>query len=368
MPFVLPSYTAPDFSRPHFKAAPPVTFKPVEKCGIAPDDYHATTIYPEYFKIGEDDWRLPVHSRMDCVVVLAADGSLQVKEFRRLEAGEMVACGRTENGENGIFVHVDAFAAAERAGEKFAFRYQRTRETSFSIDYDELYGLLEHERRNGFVVWVMGPAVAFDRDSRKAFSALIERGYVHALMAGNALATHDVEASLFGTALGQEIYSKRTVPLGHYNHLDTLNRIRSAGSLVEGVTRNIITGGIMHAAIRNGIPFVLAGSIRDDGPLPEVVGDVYQAQDRMRAYIGRATTVISLATQLHSIAVGNMLPSYAVTGGRVRPVYFYIVDMSEFAAGKLADRGSLTSRSILTNVQDFVVTVERGLRHLPECR
>jgi hypothetical protein len=118
----------------------------------------------------------------------------------------------------------------------------------------------------------------------------------------------------------------------------------------------------MHAAIQKDIPFVLGGSIRDDGPLPEVITDTHQAQDQMRFLTRRATTVIALATQLHAIATGNMLPCYTIKGGRVRPVYFYMVDMSEFAVSKLTDRGSLTARSILTNVQDFVVTVERGLR------
>lgn len=118
----------------------------------------------------------------------------------------------------------------------------------------------------------------------------------------------------------------------------------------------------MRAVVLKGVPYVLAGSIRDDGPLPEVIGDVYLAQDGMRALARRATTVIALATQLHAIAIGNMVPSYKVEGDRVRPVYFYSVDMSEFASSKLADRGSLTARSILTNVQDFVVTLERGLK------
>ena len=121
--------------------------------------------------------------------------------------------------------------------------------------------------------------------------------------------------------------------------------------------------GIMKALIQKGVPRVLAGSIRDDGPLPEVLADVYVAQDCMRVLARRATTVIALATQLHAIAVGNMVPCYQVSGDdRVRPVFFYVVDMSEFAVNKLANRGSLSARSILTNVQDFMVTVERGLR------
>jgi len=300
---------------------------------------------------------------MDCVAVLSGEGSPRITEFRNLRAGDRVACGRTENGEEGIFVHTQAFRFPGHVSEKFAFRSHLTRETSFSIDYDELYELLDHDRRQGRIVWVLGPAVVFDRDSRNAFVSLIEAGYVHALLAGNALATHDVEGALSGTALGQELYTKRTTPLGHYKHLDALNRVRGLGSIQAAIQAGLIRDGVMHAVLNNGIPFVLAGSIRDDGPLPEVVADAYRAQDRMRELTRAATTVVALATQLHAIAVGNMTPSYQVLGpGRVRPVYFYSVDMSEFAVHKLVDRGSLTARSILTNVQDFMVTVERGLR------
>jgi len=362
MPFILPPYHEPDFTRPAFKKAPIVTFKPVVKNGVAPDNYHATSIYPEYFQIKKNNWQLLTESRMDCVVVLNPDNTLQAREFRHLKEGDRVASGRRENGEDGIFVHVDAFSLPDRPADKFAFRSQRTRETSFSIDYDELYGLLEHERRHGYIVWVLGPAVAFDHDSRQAFSVLIEKGFVHALLAGNALAVHDVEGAVSGTALGQEIYSKRPVPLGHYKHLDAINRIRSAGSIAGGISGGLVREGIMHAAIKKKIPFILAGSIRDDGPLPDVIGDVYRAQDEMRAIVRRATTVIALATQLHAIAAGNLLPCYTVKAERIRPIYFYMVDMSEYAVSKLSDRGSLTARAILTNVQDFVVTVERGLR------
>lgn len=363
MAFSLPPYNPPDFDQPSLKEAPTVVFKPAPEDGVAPDMYHATSVYPEYFHTAPGRWQLITESRMDCVVVKEPDGSLSVKEFRNLKMDEAVACGRRENGEDGIFVQTGAFDFPDRVSEKFAFRSHLTRETSFSIDYDELYALLEHERENGFIVWVLGPAVVFDHDARGAFVALIESGYVHALLAGNALATHDVEGALFGTALGQELYSKQTVTLGHYKHLDALNAIRSAGAIGHAIDAGRVKDGIMRAVILRSIPYVLAGSIRDDGPMPEVTADVYRAQDRMREIAKRATTVIAMATQLHAIATGNMVPSYTVLkGDRVRPVYFYSVDMSEFAVSKLADRGSLTARSILTNVQDFVVTVERGLR------
>jgi lysine-ketoglutarate reductase/saccharopine dehydrogenase-like protein (TIGR00300 family) len=363
MAFSLPTYEAPDFSGRKLRDCPPVAFAKVRKTGVAPENYHATSIYPEYFHLGDGHWRLLEESRMDCVVALEKNGTLAAIEFRHLRRGDLVALGRKENGEEGIYVHTKGFDLRPNGTDKFAFRTQFTRETSFSIDYDQLYDLLQFERRNGFVVWVLGPAVSFDKDAREAFVAMVEGGYVHALLAGNALAVHDVEGALYGTALGQDIYTKKTTPLGHYKHLDAIRVVRSHGSIRKAIKAGVIADGIMRAVVGKRVECVLAGSIRDDGPLPEVIGDVYAAQDRMRALTKRATTVIALATQLHAIATGNLVPSYRVTRRKtVRPVYFYTVDMSEFAVNKLANRGSLTAHSILTNVQDFVVTVERGLR------
>ncbi|MBA4393685.1 MAG: hypothetical protein C0407_09050, partial [Desulfobacca sp.] len=321
MAFYLPIFTPPDFTQPHFLRAPKVVFEKVVKKGSAPPDYHATSIYPEYFQIRKGTWRLPEESRMDCVVVLDEQGRLAVKEFRHLKKGDQVALGRRENGEDGIFVHTGAFGFPEQQADKFAFRTRITRETSFSIDYDELYELLEYERRKGFVLWVLGPAVVFDHDAREAFVGLIERGYVHGLLAGNALAVHDVEGAIFGTALGQEIYSKKAADLGHYKHLDAINRIRATGSLRKAVQQGEVKNGVMRAVLRKKTPYVLAGSIRDDGPLPEVIPDVYKAQDKMRCLTAQSTTVIAMATQLHAIATGNMVPSYRVLkNGQIRPV------------------------------------------------
>ena len=361
MAFTLPVYQPPDFGKPPLKDAPLVRFAPVAKKGIAPDNYHATTIFPEYFQLTKGDWVLLRNSRMDGVVVRAPAGLL-VKEFHHLKVGEQVALGRGENGEEGIYVHTEAFAQPRPAAEKFAFRTHLSRETSFSIYYDELYELLSHEKEHGFILWVLGPAAVFDRDSRNALVSLIQRGYVQGLLAGNALAVHDLEAALFQTALGQEIYCKRPVHLGHYHHLDALNLVRRAGSIAAVMESGAILDGVMHALWQRQLPYVLAGSIRDDGPLPEVISDVMQAQEAMRALTMRATTVIAVASQLHSIAAGNLIPGYHVLPAeQVRPVYFYVVDMSEFAADKLTNRGSLAARGILTNAQDFLVILERGL-------
>ncbi|MHC1726350.1 MAG: hypothetical protein AB9866_10135 [Syntrophobacteraceae bacterium] len=362
-PFKLPEFCPPDFTLPEFNNTPPALFKNVAKAGVAPEDYHATSIFPEYFKLRKGEWGLPRESRMDCVAVLDDNGStLSVRESRLLRPGDMVACGRRENGEDGIYVHTGAFGWESPLAEKFAFRTRISRETSFSFDYDELYGLLEFERENGFILWVLGPAVAFDKDARDALSAIIVEGFVHGVLAGNALATHDIEAALFGTALGQDIYTKRHAHLSHYRHLDAINRVRELGSIEEAVGNGTVKEGIMASIVRKKVPYVLAGSIRDDGPLPGVIADAYAAQDAMRRLAKKTTTVIALATQLHSIATGNMIPSYRLMeNGIIRPVYFFTVDMSEFAANKLADRGSLTARSILTNTQDFIVNLHRKL-------
>lgn len=361
MSFTLPEYHAPDFSQPQFKCAPEVSFRPVLKDGVAPEGYHATSIFPEYFHVG-GQWLLAEESRMDCVAVFY-QGHIHVVEFRNLKAGDMVALGRSENGSEGIYVHPDAFLSAESEHrETFSFRQGRSRETAYSKDYDFLYELLQHEKAHGRILWVMGPACAFDADSRAAFAALIRGGYVHGLLAGNALATHDLEAGYLNTALGQDIYTQESRPNGHYHHIDTINAVRAAGSTAAFIESGAVKDGIIYECVKNHIPYVLVGSIRDDGPLPEVYADVYRGQDAMRKLVREATTVICMASALHTIATGNMTPSYRMVDGLIRPVYFYSVDISEFAVNKLRDRGSLAVKTIVTNAQDFVVHVSRGVR------
>ncbi|MEE4240243.1 MAG: hypothetical protein V2I36_02180 [Desulfopila sp.] len=356
------TFSPPDFDAEELKDAPFATLEAAPKDGIAPQNYHATSNYPEYVKLEGHGWLLAEESRMDAVLV-ADQGKLKVVEARNLKSGDLVVVGRTENGEEGIFVHPHCFEKVQASADKFAFRSRGTRETPFSRSYDELYQILKHDRDNGHIVWVLGPAVAFDKDSREAMQGLIANGFCHALMAGNALATHDIEAAYFGTGLGQNIYSQELQSMGHYNHLDILNEVRRAGSIKESLKTLNIKDGIIKACEDHNVPYILAGSIRDDGPLPETIGDVYLSQNMMRQHARKATTVITMATQLHSIAFGNMTPSYRVMpDGEVRPVYFYVVDMSEFSADKLANRGSAQAQAILTNVQDFIVNLWNYLR------
>ena len=360
--FTLPKYYAPDFSSEPLKSAPDVRWEEAAADGVAPENYHSTSMYPEYFKIN-GEWMLPERSRMDSSVVFAKDGTLKVVENRNLKKGDRVILGRTEKGEEGIYLHTRGFEDPEETEkDQFVFRQGRSRETSYARDYDRFFELLNYEREHGNILWVMGPAFAFDADARRAMEAMVENGYVDGLMAGNALATHDLEGAMFHTALGQDIYTQKYHPNGHYNHLDVINRVRRSGSIPQFIEDYKIDDGIMYSCVKNKIPFVLTGSIRDDGPLPEVIGNAYEGQTAMRQMVEKATTVVCLATMLHTIATGNMTPSYTVTPEKeIRPVFLYTVDADEFVVNKLLDRGSLSATTIVTNVQDFIMLTVKGL-------
>lgn len=361
--FEMPMYRHPDFTASIFMNAPDVIYEVAERDGVAPDYYHSTSMFPEYFKV-DGRWLLAEESRMDSSVIICDDGKLKVVENRNIRRGDKVILGRTECCEEGIYVHTHGFVSEDdENGDKFVFRQGRSRETSYARDYDRLMDLLRYEREHGGkIVWVMGPAFAFDADARRAMSLMIEAGYAQAILAGNALATHDLEGALLHTALGQDIYSQRSHPNGHYNHLDVINKVRKSGSIAQFIEDYNITDGIIYSAVKNNIPIVLTGSIRDDGPLPEVHADVYEGASAMRDEIRGATTLICLATMLHTIAAGNMTPSFRVLDdGTIRPLYFYAVDADEFVVNKLLDRGSLSATSIVTNVQDFITIVAKGL-------
>lgn len=359
MSFKLAKYIEPDFTEKRFVEAPNAVLVKAPHAKAAPKGFHATSIFPEYFKI-DGKWYLAEDSRMDAVPVWDGE-KINVVEFRNIKTDDLIVVGRTEDCSEGIYVHENCFdVEAENDENVFSFRRSRSRETSFTRDYEELTELLEYEKNNnGYVVWVLGPACSFDADARRIMATLIEKGYCQALLAGNALATHDLEGGLLGTALGCDIVNQKPHYMGHYNHLDTINSINTYGSIKDFIEGENIESGIIRSCVKNNVPFVLNGSIRDDGPLPEVYEDNYIGQDAIRSHIRKATTVIGLATVLHTIASGNMTPTYRVTSnGVIRPVYFYMVDTSEFAANKLSDRGSLAAKGIVTNVQDFMKNLE----------
>ncbi|QJA08239.1 hypothetical protein HF520_04445 [Romboutsia sp. CE17] len=353
MSFQLPKYNHPNFNEERFLIAPNAEYKLVEKDGVAPDNYHAMSIFPEYFKIN-GKWILAEETRMDCVPRLNSNNEIEIVEFRALKVNDKVIVGRTEDASEGIYLHANGFVKEEQDKDVFAFRGGRSRETSQTMDYDKLIELLKYEKENGYVVWVMGPAAVFSEGARNSLTKLINSGYVHAFLGGNAVATHDLEAGIFHTALGQDIYTQESIKNGHYCHLDLLNKARKYDSIEKLIEEENITSGLMQSCYKNNIPVVLGGSIRDDGPLPIVISDVYKAQDEMRKHIRKATTVICMATQLHTIATGNMTPSFRVVDKNIRPIYFYTIDTSEFAVNKLRDRGSLEVITMISNAQDFL--------------
>lgn len=363
MSFEIPEYHHPDFTKELFVNAPDAKYQEADMDGVAPDHYHSTSMYPEYFKIN-GKWILAEESRMDSSVVLCDDGHLEVVENRNIKKGDKVILGRTEKCEEGIYMHCHGFEQeGEQLEDQFVFRQGRSRETSYARDYDNLFELLKHEKEFGNIVWVMGPAFSFDADARAAMQALIDNGYAHGLMAGNALATHDLEGALLHTALGQDIYTQVSQPNGHYNHLDVINKVRRSGSIPQFIKDYNIDNGIIYSCVKNNVPMVLTGSIRDDGPMPEVIASAYEGQSAMRNLVRRSTCVICLATMLHTIATGNMTPSFRVMpDGTIRPVYLYTVDADEFVVNKLLDRGSLCATTVVTNVQDFITIVAKGLK------
>jgi len=284
--------------------------------------------------------------------VVCRNGRLEVVEPRRVLVGEEVLLGYAEDGSEGVVVRTEGFLRSAGSPNEFLFMATEvSRERP--VDYLELAQRLEEERRRGgFLVWVLGPALVHSR-SRADLEWFIRAGYVQAVLAGNAVAVHDIEASLYGTTLGMSEVGRPTAG-GHSMHMRAINRIRAAGSIAAAVGQGILTEGIMHTLVTAGVPFVLAGSIRDDGPLPEVITDALAAQDAMREFTVRATGAVFIATALHSIAVGNMLPAFHLHRGAPEPLMTICVDQTEFVVNKLRDRGTHQAYGVVTNAQDFM--------------
>ena len=352
----------PDFTAPRFAGAPDARFVPAPADGVLPDGFFSTTNLPTYVRVG-GEWRMPREPRMDSALVLDADGELWVREGRRVRAGDRVAVGAREDGSEGIFVNAHAFLGDASEGEFKFMTSEVSREKP--IDYGLMARILLDERdRGGYPVWVTGPALVHSR-ARADMVWFIEQGFVGALLAGNAVAVHDIEASIFGTTLGMTGSGEATQG-GHGLHMRAINQVRAAGSIAAAVERGIIRDGIMHACVTHDVPFVLCGSIRDDGPLPDVHTDTLAAQDAMRAHTMKATMAILVATALHAIATGNMLPAFVTEAdGTLRELPTICVDSSEFVVSKLKDRGTHQAFGVVTNAQDFLhilrLYVEREL-------
>jgi lysine-ketoglutarate reductase/saccharopine dehydrogenase-like protein (TIGR00300 family) len=316
-----------------------VNLEPSPKDRTLPSDFYSTTNHPTSIRY-QGEW-VPVEKiEMDCMIVVDPQNRRAIcKPIGRIVKGDLVVVGREgikvepperPRGKKGVFEFMSSEASSEKPLE--------------SIIKNIATEIKELKRKNGKIAVVGGPAIVHT-GSGPVLSQMIREGLVDVIFAGNALATHDIESALYGTSLGMCIKSGESVIRGHRHHIYAINEINKAGSIKDAVEQGVLTKGIMYECVKNQVPFVLAGSIRDDGPLPDVITDVIEAQDEMRKYVQDVDMVIMISTMLHSIATGNILPSH---------VKSICVDINPATVTKLADRGSAQVVGIVTDVGAFL--------------
>jgi lysine-ketoglutarate reductase/saccharopine dehydrogenase-like protein (TIGR00300 family) len=306
--------------------------------GVFPEGFYSTSNLPTEVLLG-DRWLQVDQIEMDTAIAVdrKAERAWCIP-FQDAKPGMEVVVGyegvRVTPLERSRQTEIFSFMGSEVSAEK-------PKKVLIGEIAKEMHAIKES---GGRIVVVAGPAVVHTGAGRY-LSRLIELGYVQVLFAGNALAVHDVESVLFGTALGINIESGRATEHGHEHHMRAINRVRAAGGLRQMVQTGQLTGGVMKSAIDHGVDIVLAGSVRDDGPLPDVITDMIEAQQRMRAALSGVRMALMLSTMLHSIATGNMLPA------GVRTV---CVDINPAVVTKLSDRGSWQSIGLVTDVESFL--------------
>ena len=312
-----------------------------DKC--APEDFYSTTNHRTSIR-RDGRWIEVENQRMDAMIVVEGERA-RCSRLRDLKAGQHVVTGM-----RGIRVVPES---KERDRLKFAFMSNDiSSERQVETAVRQTVELIRHAKADGKkVVAVAGPVVVHTGGA-PPLCGLIRAGYVHALLAGNALAVHDIEAALYGTSLGIRQSDGRQEDHGHRNHMRAINAINHAGSIAEAVHSGRLRSGVMYECVKAGIPFVLAGSLRDDGPLPDCITDMNAAQDAYAEHIKGAGLVLCLSSMLHSIATGNMLPSW---------VKIVCVDINPAVATKVSDRGSGQAVSVVTDVGLFLDLLHRAL-------
>ncbi|MDD5143735.1 TIGR00300 family protein [Methanoregula sp.] len=306
---------------------------PAEADHVVPKGFYTTSNHPTQVKYN-GEW-IPVEAiEMDFLIVVdPVRKTAKAEALGKIRKGNLVVVG-----EQGVSV-----TYPERPREQSTFEFmhgtvssERPSETLIALIAKEM---LEVRKKGGKIAVVGGPAIVHT-GAAKALASMIRSGYVNVLFAGNALATHDIENCLYGTSLGMDITTGKPVMGGHKHHLYAISEIMRAGSIRKAVEKGVIKSGIMYECIKNNVPYVLAGSIRDDGPLPDVIQDVMAAQDAMRKQIEGCSMVLMVATLLHSIAVGNCLPSSVKT---------ICVDINPAHVTKLMDRGTTQAIGIVSD-------------------
>jgi lysine-ketoglutarate reductase/saccharopine dehydrogenase-like protein (TIGR00300 family) len=312
--------------------------RPAPADGVFPDDFYSTTNLETVVRI-DGQWVPVEQPEMDCGLVVVA-GRVRTVPVSDVHEGDTIVCGAS-----GVRVVLPVREHKKLEGD-FEFM-------SSTVSSEKPQALLvrqiaermrEVKSEGGRILWVAGPAVVHT-GAATPMVALVQHGWVDVLFSGNALATHDIESSIFGTSLGVDLAAGVGVAHGHEHHIRAINAIRAAGSIKQAVDTGVLTGGVMHALVTAGKPFVLVGSVRDDGPLPDVYTDVIEGQRAMRAQLPGVGFAIMVATMLHSIATGNILPA---------SVPLIAVDINPATVTKLADRGSAQAVGIVTDIGLFL--------------
>ncbi len=305
--------------------------------GVFPEDFYSSTnLETEVFLEGR--WVRVPNPEMDCGLVVSG-GVARTVPMIGIRAGDLVVCGA-----NGVRVVLPPREAKDESTFEFmnsVVSSEKPQALQVRQIADDLRAVKAAGKR---ILWVGGPAIVHT-GAAPAMAALVRAGFVDVLFAGNALATHDIESSMFGTSLGIDLSHGSGVEHGHEHHIRAINRIRRCGSIAGAVEAGVLTGGLMHALVEAGKPFVLVGSVRDDGPLPDVHTDVIEGQQAMRESLEDVGYAIMVASMLHAIATGNILPA---------SIPLVCVDINPATVTKLSDRGSAQAVGVVTDIGLFM--------------
>jgi lysine-ketoglutarate reductase/saccharopine dehydrogenase-like protein (TIGR00300 family) len=329
----------------YVKGTPWATLRAADMDGAAPEDFYSTTNHRTSIYL-DGQWVVADGQRMDAALVVSLDGSVSCRKIRDIRKGDLIVCGM-----QGIRVAPDV-----QSRDKPSFGFMSNEVSSERRVETSVAKIAELMRRvkagGGKIAFVAGPVIVHTGGA-KYFCDLIRNGYVNVLLAGNALAVHDIEVALSGTSLGIELSTWHPVEDGHRNPMRAINAVRRAGGIGRAVDSGVLTSGVMHACHSCGVRYILAGSIRDDGPLPETMMDLTEAQDAYSTALDGVDVVVMLSSMLHSIGVGNMLPSW---------VKVICVDINPAVVTKLSDRGSSQTIGIVTDVGLFLHQLAEQLK------
>jgi len=321
-----------------------VQLRAADRDGCVPDDFYSTTNHRTMVRL-DGQWVDVDRQRMDAVIVVE-EGSPHCRKLRDVRKGDEVVCG-----VNGIRV-IPEFQERDRHG--FAFMTNEiSSERRVEVGVSRIAAMMQEIKSTGGRIAVVAGPVVVHTGGGTHFQELIRGGFVDVVLAGNALAVHDAEQALFGTSLGVDLNTGKAIEGGHRHHMRAINTISRAGGLKAAVEQGVLTSGVMYECIRHDVKYVLAGSIRDDGPLPDTIMDLRVAQDCYAEALQDVRLVLALSTMLHGIGVGNMLPSW---------VKMVCVDINPAVVTKLADRGSSQTIGIVTDVGLFLHRLAQRLR------